>query len=228
MFSAAWKWVANNKWKSMAAVAIAGGYLWYRHTVVDYSEDDARKQRMTTYWRDSQLAADQTIAQFVKILNTEIEKHSRLTEVLTAIKKPGLESADRQRLFKELKIATFTSHLMFIYSLTFLACYMRVIVNVVGRHLFEAADDSGGPSVIDMIRNMLPNNIVFSALNGSEPELERMQDSNELLMLAADVRDRCLSSTSFFLQHGIPTLADVISQACTGTLDRCGLKINLD
>ena len=72
MLSGTWKWIKENKWKSAAAAAVVGGYLWYKQSKRGQDEGRLEKQRMTTYWRDSQVAADNTIAQFVPILARQV------------------------------------------------------------------------------------------------------------------------------------------------------------
>jgi len=105
MFSGAWKWIKDNKWKSFAAAAVAGGYWWYKSSQSRQSEEKVQKQKMTTYWRDSQVAADKTIAQFVNILAKHVEQHTRLFEIVSALRNPDNTPQDKARLFKELKVA---------------------------------------------------------------------------------------------------------------------------
>lgn len=108
--------------------------------------------------------------------------------------------------------------MLFTFALVFIAHYMRVSVNVVGRHLFASVNASEGASSIDMVRNLLPRIWFVPALNGSEPEPGRKVDESDLLQISPSVRDRCLGSTEFFMDTGLPILADVVSQACIGTL----------
>ena len=105
MISGAWKWIKDNKWKSFAAAAVVGGYFWYKSSKSQESEEKVQKQKMTTYWRDSQLAADKTIAEFINILAKHVEQHTRLFEIVAALRNPENSTQDKARLFKELKVA---------------------------------------------------------------------------------------------------------------------------
>jgi hypothetical protein len=104
MLSGTWKWIKDNKWKSMAAVAVTGGFLWYQSSQRNNGEEKLEKQKMTTYWRDSQIAADKTISQFIPILAKHIEQHTQLFDIVAALRNPENSAQDRTRLFKELKI----------------------------------------------------------------------------------------------------------------------------
>lgn len=105
MLSGAWRWIKENKWKSAAAAAVVGGYIWYQRSQQGRSEAQLEKQRMTTYWRDSQLAADQTISKFVPILAKQVEQHTRLFEIVASLRNPDNDAQAKSRLFEELKIA---------------------------------------------------------------------------------------------------------------------------
>lgn len=108
--------------------------------------------------------------------------------------------------------------MLFTFSLVMIAQYMRISVNVVGRHLFAATRSPDGATTIDAIRSMLPKSGLFGIVNGTEPEPGRKVDETDLLQISPAVRDRCLGSTEFFTGTGFPILAEVVSQACIGTL----------
>ena len=108
--------------------------------------------------------------------------------------------------------------MLFTFSLVLIAQYMRISVNVVGRHLFAATRSPEGATTLDAIRTMLPTSGLFGMLNGTEPEPGRKVDETDLLQISPAVRDRCLGSTEFFTGTGFPILAEVVSQACIGTL----------
>jgi hypothetical protein len=134
------------------------------------------------------------------------------------------------------------------YSVVFVAHYMRIAVNVVGRHLFSATTPLDEPSAIDMARMMLPKTGLFGMLAGSDERatatgrqtdlasmvmgfaqpdmstrgisIERKMDDPSVLEITPEVRDRCLGSTEYFLTTGLPILADIVHQACIGTLEK--------
>lgn len=112
----------------------------------------------------------------------------------------------------------FTSHMLFMYSLVFIAQYMRISVNVVGRHLYASTTSPEGMSTIDMVRTMLPKTGIFAFFNATTPTPPRKVDEPDLLVITPAIRDRCLGSSEFFTGTGLPILADVVSQACIGTL----------
>lgn len=219
MISGAWKWVKDNKWKSLAAISVAGGYLWYRSSRVTESEGKLQKQKMTAYWRDSQIAADKTIVQFVPLLAGHIELHTKLFELVASLRKPENSAQDKNTIFKELKVQVFASHLMFLYSTAIAANYVRISVNVLGRHLFSSTQDAEGTSTIDVIRNMLPVSGIFGLLNGTEQVPPRVLEEADLLDIPRHVQNKCLGSSEYFINHGLPVLADIVSQACLGALE---------
>lgn len=105
MLSGTWKWIKENKWKSAAAAAVVGGYLWYKQAQQNRAEVKLEKQRMNSYWRDSQIAADSTIAKFVPILTRKVEAHTRLSEIISSLRNPANDKQAKTVLFEELKVA---------------------------------------------------------------------------------------------------------------------------
>lgn len=262
MFGRAWKWVKDNKWKTLAGVAVVGGYVLYsRSQGADHSKE-FQKQKMTSYWRDSQIAADRTIHRFLDLLRSRTEDHTHLSEILIGLRNPELSSQDKARIFKELRTAgmfpfwermphqfefqlsfasleaccdfwrrnhadflwllfvVFSSYLIYMYSVVLLSTYMRISVNVVGRHLYSMSANAEAPSLIDMMRAMLPNTGLFSILNGGSEIPERKLEDDTILNLTSLVRDKSLGSTQHFIDHGFPILAEIVSQACIGTLEK--------
>lgn len=114
----------------------------------------------------------------------------------------------------------FASHLMFLYSSAIAANYVRISVNVLGRHLFSSTQGAEGMSTIDLIRNMLPTSGIFGLLNGTEQVPPRVLEEADLLDIPRHVQNKCLGSTEYFINHGLPVLADIVSQACLGALEK--------
>ena len=79
--------------------------MWYKQTQRNQEEGKMEKQRMTTYWRDSQIAADNTIAKFVPLLARQVESHTRLFEIVSSLRNPANDTQAKARLFEELKVA---------------------------------------------------------------------------------------------------------------------------
>ena len=115
----------------------------------------------------------------------------------------------------------FAAHLMFLYSTAFIANYLRISVNVVGRHLFSLTQSSEGPNGIDIVRAMLPTSGILGLLNGSSVDPERKFEEPGLLELSPHIRNKCLGSSEHFLHTGLPILADIVMQACIGTMEKC-------
>jgi hypothetical protein len=114
----------------------------------------------------------------------------------------------------------FSAHLLLLYSIIFIANYMRISVNVVGRHLFNATKTEDGPSAVDTIRNFLSSSGVFTLLNDTGDTTDRKLEQPGLLELTPHIRDKCLGSSEHFLNIGLPILAEIVSQACVGALDK--------
>jgi len=115
----------------------------------------------------------------------------------------------------------FAAHLLFMYSIVFVANYLRISVNVVGRHLFSLTQSSEGTTTLDDIRTALQYYGYFGFLNGSSDVPTRKFEEPGLLELTPHIRDKCLGSSEHFLLTGLPILADIVSQACVGTLEKC-------
>ncbi|CAN1159239.1 Peroxisome biogenesis protein 3-2, partial [Linum perenne] len=113
-----------------------------RRLAEEREHDELVKAQMQSHFESIQTIADTvTLPHSISYLNSRITEeldHSYITEALQRGKGPaaGLTTAEKLELWDKLKIISFTRMTVSLWAVTLLSLYIRVQVNILGRHLY--------------------------------------------------------------------------------------------
>ncbi|XP_022766240.1 peroxisome biogenesis protein 3-2-like isoform X1 [Durio zibethinus] len=167
-----------------------------RQLASERENDEFIKARMQVHFENIQRIADTTtLPHSMHYLSCRIAEDldlSHLTERLTKGKgQPNsLSSSEKLELWDRLKILSFTRMVVSIWAVTMLSLYIRVQVNILGRHLY-----------IDTARGL-----------GSSHLLE---DAD---LIDREEQQKFLASADFLANYGLPTLLSNMQIAVTEVL----------
>ncbi|GAV88932.1 Peroxin-3 domain-containing protein, partial [Cephalotus follicularis] len=162
-------WRRHRRKILVTAGILGSGYLLYRlyeahkrrladleRELLDGRENEELiKAQMQAHFENIQrIAATMTLPHAMKYLNSRVEEELDLwllTERLMKGKgQPNtLTSSEKLELWDRLKILSFTKMLVSLWAVTLLNLYIRVQVNILGRHLYiDTARDLGSSQLL--------------------------------------------------------------------------------
>ncbi|XP_047332133.1 peroxisome biogenesis protein 3-2-like [Impatiens glandulifera] len=159
-------WRRHKRKFYLTAGVLGSGYLLYklydahkrklfdleRELAGERENDEFIKAQMQEHFANIQRIADTTTLphsmSYLRNQVAEMLDHLHLTEKLTRGKgQPNtLTPAEKLELWDELKLLSFTKTMLSLWSLTMLNLYIRVQVNILGRHLYIETARCFGPS----------------------------------------------------------------------------------
>ncbi|XP_061957457.1 peroxisome biogenesis protein 3-1-like isoform X3 [Populus nigra] len=177
------------------------------------ANDELIKAQLQAHFENVQLIADTTLPHAMQYLRSRIAEEldlSQLTERLQKGKgKPyTLTSSEKLELWDRLKILSFTQMVVSLWAVTILSLYIKVQVNILGRHLY-----------IDTARGL-----------GSSLLLENVD------LIDRDDQQNFLASADFLANNGLLALisniqavvTEVIEDAEFGKIMGISLKVAVD
>lgn len=150
----------------MAAGVVGGGYLLYKlydaqRRVADLERqqrehDESIKAQMQAHFENVQRIADATtLPHAINILNSRITEELELSQLLEKLMRgkehpSSLSPSQKLELWDRLKILSFTRMVVSLWAVTMLSLYIRVQVNILGRHLYiDTASGLGSSHLAD-------------------------------------------------------------------------------
>lgn len=158
--------------------------------------DDLVKDQMQAHFDNVQRIADTTtLPHAIQYLSNRIEEELELSHLTDRLMKgkgqPNtLTSSEKHELWDRLKILSFTRMALSLWTMTILSLYIRVQVNVLGKHLY-----------IDTARHLGSSHLL---------------DDGDLI--DRDDQQRFLASADFLSTYGLPALISNMQVAVTEVL----------
>lgn len=132
------------------------GYLlyklhhWHRRRLSDLEtelahereNDELIRAQMQEHFQNIQTIADSTtLPHVMEYLNNRVEDELDITPIMERLmmgkdQPNSLTAAEKLELWNQLKILSFTRMVLSLWSMTLLSLYIRVQVNILGRHLY--------------------------------------------------------------------------------------------
>ncbi|XP_004299550.1 PREDICTED: peroxisome biogenesis protein 3-2 isoform X2 [Fragaria vesca subsp. vesca] len=143
---------------------LGGGYLLYKlynaHTqrLADLeaelareqeSSDDLLKAKMQAHFESIQSIADTTtLPHVMHYLSSRIAEELDTTDITERLMQMKGKSPEKLELWDRLKVISFTRMVLSLWAMTMLSLYIRVQVNILGRHLYIDTARGFGSSLI--------------------------------------------------------------------------------
>ncbi|KAI4326260.1 hypothetical protein MLD38_031591 [Melastoma candidum] len=198
---------------------LGGGYCAYKlydahrrtlaeleREIADERENDelAKAQLQAHFENIQRIANTTTLPHAINYLNGRIAEEldlSRLTERLMRGKDQpdALTPVEKLELWEQLKVLSFTKLLSSIWGMALLNLYIRVQVNILGRHLY-----------IDAARGL---------------GISQLPDGDSL---GVDDQQKFLASADFLSSHGLPALTSYMRETTQEVLRGKHLRDNFD
>ncbi|PPS19450.1 hypothetical protein GOBAR_AA01129 [Gossypium barbadense] len=203
-------WRRHRRKVLVTAGVLGSGYLLYklydahkrrlidleRQLANERENDEFIKAQMQLHFENIQRIADTTtLPHAMPYLSCRIAEDLNLSHLMERLVKGkdqpnSLSSSEKLELWDRLKILSFTRMVVSIWAVTILSLYIRVQVNILGRHLY-----------IDTARGL-----------GSSYLLE------EADLIDRDDQQKFLASADFLANHGLPKLISSMQTAATEVL----------
>ncbi|KAA8541319.1 hypothetical protein F0562_025282 [Nyssa sinensis] len=212
-----WEFWSRHRRKVYTTLGVLGsGYLFYklydahrrrvsdleRQLAGERQNDELIKAQMQEHFENIQRIADTTtLPHAILYLSSRVAEDLDLLPLTEKLMKgkgqPNtLTSLQKLELWDELKIQSFTRMVLSLWAMTLLSLYIRVQVNILGRHLY-----------IDTARGL-----------GSSYLLD------EAGLIDRNDQQQFLESTDFLSNHGMPNLISNMRAAVTEVLNGKQLK----
>ncbi|VVA98080.1 unnamed protein product [Arabis nemorensis] len=206
-------WRKHRRKILVTTTCLGSGYLLYKlynaHTrkladleqelAKERENDEIIKTQMKVHFENIQMIADTaTLPHAMHHLSSRIVEEIDVSSIMEKLSKgKGMLSAtEKLQLWNELKILSFTRMVLSLWSVTMLSLYIRVQVNILGRHLY-----------IDTARGL-----------GSSHLLE------ELDLIDRDDEQKFLTSADYLATSGMPSLISNMKSAVKEVLKGKQLK----
>nr|KJB34282.1 hypothetical protein B456_006G057200 [Gossypium raimondii] len=203
-------WRRHRRKVLVTAGVLGSGYLLYklydahkrrlidleRQLANERENDEFIKAQIQLHFENIQRIADTTtLPHAMPYLSCRIAEDLNLSHLMERLVKGkdqpnSLSSSEKLELWDRLKILSFTRLVVSIWAVTILSLYIRVQVNILGRHLY-----------IDTARGL-----------GSSYLLE------EADLIDRDDQQKFLASADFLANHGLPKLISSMQTAATEVL----------
>ncbi|KFK36073.1 hypothetical protein AALP_AA4G073900 [Arabis alpina] len=206
-------WRNHKRKVFVTAGCLGSGYLLYRvynsHTrrladleqelATERENEELIKTQMKAHFENIQMIVDSTtLPHAMQYLSVRINEEIDVSNVMERLNKGKgmLSSSEKLLLWDELKILSFTRMVLSLWSVTMLSLYIRVQVNILGRHLY-----------VDTARAL-----------GSSHLLE------ELDLIDRDDEQKFLSSADYLVTNAMPSLISDMQAAVNEVLKGKQLK----
>ncbi|CAH8260913.1 unnamed protein product [Arabidopsis lyrata] len=206
-------WRKHRRKILVTTTCLGSGYLLYKlynaHTrkladlerelAYERENDEIIKTQMKAHFDNIQMIADTTtLPHAMHHLSSRLVEEIDVSSIMDKLSKGKgiLIPSEKLHLWNELKILSFTRMVLSLWSVTMLSLYIRVQVNILGRHLY-----------IDTARGL-----------GSSHLLE------ELDLIDRDDEQKFLASADFLATSGIPSLISNMQGAVKEVLKGKQLK----
>ncbi|CAN6930341.1 unnamed protein product [Brassica oleracea] len=207
-------WSKHRRKVFVTAGCLGSGYFLYKlynsHTrrladlqrqlANDREHDENIKAQMKAHFENIQMIVDSTtLPHAMRCLSISIREEIDVSSVMERLNrgKGVLSQSEKLHLWDQLKILSFTRMVLSLWSVTMLSLYIRVQVNILGRHLY-----------VDTAR----------ALDTSSHLLE------ELDLIDRDDEQKFLSSADFLVTNAMPGLILNMQTAVSEVLKGMQLK----
>lgn len=170
-----------------------------RELARERENDERIKAQMQEHFETIQRIADTTtLPHAMNVLSSRIDEELNLSVLTERLRqgKDTLTLPEKLELWDRLKVLSFTKMVLSLWSVTMLNLFVRVQVNILGRHLY-----------IDIARGL-----------ESSPLLE------EGTLIDHDDEQKFLSSADFLATHGLPALINTMQAAAVEILKSKQLK----
>lgn len=212
-----WQFWRRHRRKILVSLGLCGsGYLLYklydasrrrlseleRQLTDERESEELLKSQMQTHFENIQrIANTTTLPHSMLYLSSRVAEELDLLHLTERLMKgkgqPNtLTSSEKLELWDRLKILSFTRMVLSIWAMTMLSLYIRVQVNILGRHLY-----------IDTARDL-------EAPQHEEADLQDRGGGEEQFLASAD----------FLSSHGMPSLISNMQAAATEVLKGKQLK----
>ncbi|CAA7051352.1 unnamed protein product [Microthlaspi erraticum] len=206
-------WRKHRRKILVTTTCLGSGYLLYKlynaHTrkladlerelANELENDEIIKTQMKAHFENIQMIADSTtLPHAMRHLSSRIVEEIPVSSIMEKLSKGKgtLTPSEKLHLWNELKILSFTRMVLSLWSVTMLSLYIRVQVNILGRHLY-----------IDTARGL-----------GSSHLLE------ELDLIDRDDEQKFLESADYLASNGMPSLISNMQSAVKEVLKGKQLK----
>uniref|UniRef100_A0A1J3GA37 Peroxisome biogenesis protein 3-1 n=1 Tax=Noccaea caerulescens TaxID=107243 RepID=A0A1J3GA37_NOCCA len=206
-------WRKHRRKILVTTTCLGSGYLLYKlynaHTrkladlerelANELENDEIIKTQMKAHFENIQMIADSTtLPHAMRHLSSRIVEEIHVSSIMEKLSKGKgtLTPSEKLQLWNELKILSFTRMVLSLWSVTMLSLYIRVQVNILGRHLY-----------IDTARGL-----------GSSHLLE------ELDLIDRDDEQKFLASADYLASNGMPSLISNMQSAVKEVLKGKQLK----
>ncbi|KAH7549381.1 hypothetical protein JRO89_XS13G0022400 [Xanthoceras sorbifolium] len=243
-------WRRHRRKIFVTAGVLGGGYLLYKlydakRRVADLERqqrehDESIKAQMQAHFENVQRIADvTTLPHAINYLNCRIAEELdllQLTEKLMRGKEhpSSLSPSEKLELWDRLKILSFTRMVVSLWAVTMLSLYIRVQVNILGRHLYIDTARSLGSSFLAVrcsksfhAELKIADNIlrIFDPTAWQSNELIDKEDADPI---DRDDEQKFLASVDFLANYGIQTLISNLQVAATEVLKGTCLVVLAD
>ncbi|RXH96612.1 hypothetical protein DVH24_009116 [Malus domestica] len=226
----------RHKRKVLVATGVLGsGYLLYKlynahrqrladlETELEHEReknDELIKAQMQAHFENIQRIADTTtLPHAMYYLSSRIAEEldlSHLTERLMQVKGQPT-SQEKLELWDRLKILSFTRMVLSLWAMTILNLYIRVQVNILGRHLYI---DTARELMVELCLLNCNTNLDSIILSLSSP----MQLKEDADLIHRDDQQKFLASSDYLASNALPALISNIQAAATEVLNGKQLK----
>ncbi|KAL0676418.1 hypothetical protein Bca4012_004399 [Brassica carinata] len=206
-------WRKHRKKILVTTTCLGSGYLLYKlynaHTrnladlerelANERHNDEIIKTQMKAHFENIQMIADvTTLPHALRRLSSRIAEEIQVSGVMETLSKGKgtLVPSEKLHLWNELKILSFTRMVLSLWSVTMLSLYIRVQVNVLGRHLY-----------IDTARGLTTSHLL-----------------EELDLIDREEEKKFLTSADYLATNGMPSLISDMKRAVKEVLKGKQLK----
>ncbi|CAA7048192.1 unnamed protein product [Microthlaspi erraticum] len=227
-------WKKHRRKVFVTAGCLGSGYLLYKlyisHTrkladlerelANERENDELIKTQMRAHFESIQMIVDSTtLPHAMRCLSVRISEEIDVSNVMESLDKGKgmLSSSEKLQLWDELKILSFTRMVLSVWSVTMLSLYIRVQVNILGRHLYVDTARALGSShlleELDLIdrddEQKFLSSADFLVTNAMPSLITDMQGAvreEELDLIDRDDEQKFLSSADFLVTNAMPSL----------------------
>ncbi|XP_061988334.1 peroxisome biogenesis protein 3-2 [Rosa rugosa] len=200
-------WRRHRRKVLVATGVLGGGYLLYklynahRQRLTDLEAELAREQesseellkaKMQAHFENIQSIADTTtLPHVMHYLSSRIAEELDTTYITERLMQMKGKSPEKLELWDRLKVLSFTRMMLSLWSMTMLSLYIRVQVNILGRHLYIDTARGFGSSLI-------------------------VEDAE---LIDRDDQQKFLASSDYLSSYGMPALISNIQAAAAEVLN---------
>ncbi|KAG9143874.1 hypothetical protein Leryth_011512 [Lithospermum erythrorhizon] len=229
-----WDFWRRHKRKVYVTLGVFGsGYVlyklhhWHRRRLSDLEtevahereHDELIRAQMQEHFQNIQKIADSTtLPHVMEYLSSRVEDELDITPIMEKLMRGkdqpnSLTAVEKLELWNQMKILSFTRMALSLWSMTLLSLYIRVQVNILGRHLYiDTARVLGDSQLLDY------NLILIATYNTCPRSLEETD--------VIDTKDEqlFLASSDFLSNYGLHKLRSSIEAAASEILHVKQLK----